>query len=113
MNTSEILNTAADLIEERGWRQGTAGAGEGVCAISALAAAAPGPSKWLHAANVFADYLSVELVFVWNDAPERTATDVVAALRSAAAIEQARETARGPLGDQKPIRVPVPSGGAR
>lgn len=55
----------------------------------------------------------------WNDTRARNAAEVIEVLRGAAAvqqlretddaaIEEARETARGPLGDAPPVKFPVP-----
>lgn len=96
MNVSEILNKAADLIEPEGaWTQGTwartangsddAAIGEDVCWCAYGA---------IRRASEFVNDLSDECVekvrqlvgdvITWNDAPERTQAEVVAALRAAA-----------------------------
>ena len=66
--TSEVLNRAADLIEERGWTQGTQG--------------------W----KVDGAFLDTDEPWKWNDTRGRTASEVIEVLRATAVIEAARET---------------------
>ncbi len=114
--TSAVLNRAADLIQERGWAQGSAsmeGHG-GVCIMAALHLAHTGrlPAvRWTGevtpdpytvtfqcpAGQAVWDYLALDggedAAWEWNDDlnPFVGGGQVVEVLRAAAAIEQARE----------------------
>ncbi len=96
MNTSEVLDRAADLIEERGWHQGGAGwGGDGsLCVINACSQVDRRMGAWLDATDRVMDYLGINGGLAgWNDAPGRTQAEVVGVLRAAAVVEAARETA--------------------
>ena len=114
MNTSEVLNRAADLIEERGWQQGfkgwRAGTGAALCMEGAIAAAMgiedPTASGDISSAfegcpaytavmrhlkddsrwSLFRDH-----IFDWNDVYDRKAYEVTEVLRACAVIEASRE----------------------
>lgn len=109
MNTADILDKAADLIEERGWHQGDYVGPTGcLCPYGAMYLAVgitpagrgntndwPGwtPDRggpFLDAARWLARYLRGRAVSVWNDAEGRTKEEVVSTLRAAA--QAARET---------------------
>ena len=101
MNTSEILDRAADLIEERGWTQGWyCGPTGELCAAGAMfVAIGLRPAGWTapehpahrramvaferHLMDTF-DYFGAHN---WNDEPGRTQAEVVNALRAAARAE--------------------------
>jgi hypothetical protein len=104
VNTSEILDKAADLIEERGWNQGWyVNDCGGMCVRGAMFAAvgvaipvsktAPWPTyepqlgRDVYAATVVMDEHVRTPVERWNDYPRRTAAEVVEALRAAARAE--------------------------
>ena len=91
MKTSEVLNTAADIIEKQGWWQDGRDA-VGVCASNAIARAS---EIGYHPAHErFIDHIGgvkLQDIFDWNDAPGRTAAEVVETLRAAAVIAEARE----------------------
>jgi hypothetical protein len=112
MRTSEVLDKAADLIEERGWRQGGAGWGDTpdapLCLEGGILAALG--REWHMVGNFTAthdefqtcpSYLAVRsylgMTEVWqdvydfNDDPDRTAAEVIEVLRACAVIEAARE----------------------
>lgn len=134
MKTSEVLNRAADLIEERGWTTGNSGfSGPRICLEGGLIAAlGMGPrfvdvnlsALWACPAyRSVALYLDRDLtidresllpkepLWRWNDVEGRTATEVIEALRACAVIESAREEARLP-GGVRPLpghSVPVPA----
>ena len=111
MNTSEVLNRAADLIEERGWATGNCGMdaspGAALCLEGALGAAmgvavVDGLSAYpiydyteIEVAPVYQilqDYLAwMSDLYMWNDRRDRTQAEVVEALRACAVIEAARE----------------------
>lgn len=99
MNTSEILNKAADIVEQRGHSKGVYSDSTGrVCAVGAINAAILGTTKiehlpiWYSGLDTHAGRVLHSLVCAdeywsitdWNDAPERTKEEVVAALRQAA-----------------------------
>jgi hypothetical protein len=115
--TSEVLNRAADLIEERGWAQGPAwdwyGDGSALCLEGAIGIAAGIPTEsttWqphneCPAGVAVREYLGLAAVapyprtvrdgsqplWTWNDEATRTAAEVIEVLRAAALIEQAKE----------------------
>lgn len=121
MRTSETLNLAADLIEERGWNgieqsedQWGLKPGSPVCLEGALIAATETPRdrlmltycEWANicpAGAAVREYLGLgqakerldiaygKRLYEWNDAPGRTAAEVVEVLRAAALIEAAKE----------------------
>jgi hypothetical protein len=98
----ELLDAAADMIERDGHIKGKMHTVHGSCAagalemvanlsgtfdaldraFSALAAALTGAPDGIH--------LSPTVILDWNDAPERTAAEVIAMLRAVAASEKAR-----------------------
>ena len=108
MNTADILDKAADLIEQRGWAQGYfVDHRGGLCARGAIYAACgmePDPDPhvrivewpgWNPADPAWdalcqLDTAVDDFAEMWNDAPERTKEEVVSALRAAA--QAARES---------------------
>ena len=107
MLTSEVLNKAADLIEERGWAKGPAAwafgysPGAPVCLEGGIQAALGIDFEGFdpYAFQGCPSYKAVETyleaapgeVWDWNDQPERTATEVIEVLRACAVIEASRE----------------------
>lgn len=110
--TSEVLNRAADLIEERGWNQGgddgawhpRPGSAGPLCIEGALNAILGIRNKWMCPAwRAVASHLmgrpdvqinpisGLPIVFAWNDRPERTQNEVIEVLRACAVIEASRE----------------------
>ena len=110
MQTSDVLNKAADHIQQYGHHKGAAlGGGHwstaSACTIGAISIAgtdAGGERNTVELAALAAMicHLGTGLVG-WNDAPERTASEVVEALRAAALIEAAKEI---------DVRVVAPAG---
>lgn len=112
METSEVLNNAADLIERDGWTQGNEGmlvARVPHCLEGAIAAAS-GLKSWVEshrgplyrnhdvkvcpAGKALGEYLGSDMpAWAWNDQRHRTAIEVVALLRAVAVVEAAREEA--------------------
>lgn len=108
--TSEVLNRAADLIEDYGWGQGVGsmiGAG-GVCVMGAILHAVQGrfarPDEndqdtydvvdACPAGQAMYRYLALpegSELFDWNDKKVRTQSEVVEAIRACAVIEASRE----------------------
>lgn len=96
MTTSQVaadLVAAAAYIERYGWIQGKTGSPGGpVCAAGALRAIASAPAwnpvteeqlqRYSDSWDAATDYLGRALPN-WNDEPERTQAEVVAALRAA------------------------------
>jgi hypothetical protein len=94
MNTADILERAADLIEPKGaWMQG------GLrrfhddrpicwCAVGAIYHVAKTPDEALTVRGALGALLD-QSVPEWNDAPGRTQAEVVAKLREAAALARA------------------------
>lgn len=112
LTTSETLNLAADLIEERGWARGncamqTTGPTclEGAIGAAINASTRPpytcdsSPSVLVYgyseihahpAYKAIVEHLGV-VGWVWNDSRSRTQAEVIAVLRATAVIESARE----------------------
>jgi hypothetical protein len=113
MKTSEVLDRAADLIEERGWGSGPTsvmGVG-GACLIGAMYAASndgafaddecapyvwiaksdPGLSAFHYLRHLDGYIYRPADLWHWNDTPGRTASEVVEVLRACAVIEASRE----------------------
>jgi len=88
--TEAALRAAADLIDADGWQQGTYRGPRGERCCSAALADAAGPAGMLAAAAALSRQLGGPHVRIedWNDAPFRTAAEVVAALRAAADAEE-------------------------
>jgi hypothetical protein len=115
MKTSDVLNKAADLIEERGWQNADHSVGDdpwgggadgstplclegGILAALGLSTGKEliPPIGFTRCASyrAVADHLygdPARMVFTWNDAPGRTAAEVIEVLRACALIEAARE----------------------
>ena len=112
MNTSEVLNRAADLIEERGWVRGSKGWGifrddSPLCLEGGILAALG--VKWddvdlsefveCPAYRAVESYLGIDFdpngdlieIWQWNDEDQRTANEVIEVLRACAVIEASRE----------------------
>lgn len=87
VKVAEVLNGAADLIERDGWCQGTPPESGPVCAGVAITRAARRGAVRLTERAVFqlGEVIGQQWsVIPWNDAPGRTAAEVVGALRAAA-----------------------------
>lgn len=94
MLNSVALDLAADHIQKHGWWSATDGVVYGdnpKCAHNAIALVAgqSSPAKEALYRYLGGDHLGV--IFDWNDAPERTASEVIEVLRACALIEQAKE----------------------
>lgn len=94
-DAESVLLRAAEIIRERGLHKGSYGrAGKAVCAMGAIHEAECG--YWAPADRVFSTQAAMRLqmllnetderldILRWNDAPDRTADEVVATLRAAA-----------------------------
>jgi hypothetical protein len=92
MTPSQVLRKAAEVIEEFGWIQGEyGGADEGYCVDGAIQCAAHGAYDRFLARSLLCGYLRASWLPLWNDAPERTKDQVIAALRAAAERPEAGE----------------------
>ena len=85
---ADVLNRAAELIEERGWCQHSYhGSGGTLCAEGAIFEAISefGLPRYSHHVSTWIDrpFAPKSLPF-WNDRPERTREEVVAKLRELA-----------------------------
>ena len=116
MNTSEVLNRAADLIEQRGWAQGAGWQATTpttpLCAEGAIRAVAVDHEAEQVAVARVSEHLGLPATFpyrhsdlmtwdcrylwVWNDVAPVEATEVIAVLRAAALVEAAKENAETP-----------------
>jgi hypothetical protein len=86
-----VLDRAADLIEERGWIQGRCKDETGICALHAIDLATPDDDDdemYWHTSEAVWQRVGWNITG-WNDAPGRTAAEVIAALRAAAESERA------------------------
>jgi hypothetical protein len=97
----DVLNAAADLLEEKGWTQKVAEDSQGRhCLVGALDYAArdlPGAVKTFDdALEAVQQRLPGGWVVNWNDTPGRTAEQVIALLRRVAAEETETST---PIGE--------------
>lgn len=102
MTPEEALLKAADKLGECGWTQGTLKDGDdAMCAVGAVRAALGGHHALTspdecdsEALQMLGDHLGLvpkvgygympRAVAIWNDAPERTAEDVILAMKKAA-----------------------------
>lgn len=85
----QLLWDAANIIERKGWGQGDGlrDPKSGHCVVTAINAAQDDGCFFNRALDCFkaaAGIPSAGEVFLWNDAPERTAAEVIQALRDAA-----------------------------
>lgn len=97
MKPQQILNRAADIIEQAGWTQGAlalddAGRPTGslspiaacYCTIGAIQKAASGHKRVIeHADAALRTHLGIQDTVMWNDKAGRTKEEVIAALRGA------------------------------
>lgn len=89
---ADVLDAAAVLLERDGWCQGQNRDQQGrCCAAEAIRVAADGGALYVDAmfavvATVRREHAGVAL---WNDAPARTASEVIGRLRQVAASERA------------------------
>lgn len=100
MKPSEILTRAADLIEPPGaWGkgQGTRNPEGCHCVLSAITAADTSgfmSKAWSDAIDFLEQVIGPgACAYKWNDAPERTQAEVVAATRAAAELAKQQEVA--------------------
>lgn len=96
MNVSEVLDRAADVLEEDGWCQYSMHDELGrYCALGAIKAVTPDPDAFAergYATRALRDYLSPTRPFQiskWNDNPDRTKEEVIDALQQAARLVRA------------------------
>jgi hypothetical protein len=85
-----VLLDAAEYIERHGWCQNQTWNEDGaVCAEGAILCAAGETHGYKPAARLgaYLDLMEVNEIADWNDAPSRTKSEVVAALREAAKLE--------------------------
>lgn len=105
MNTSESLNKAADLLESEGWTQGAWHDEDGYCAIGAIDEVMI--NEWgktdkedyalwnsLHQTKLatrrqFREYVGMGIAW-WNDNVAQSKEEVVAAMRAAALVAEAK-----------------------
>jgi hypothetical protein len=101
MKTSEVLYGAADHIAVFGHHKGSGAEDSGlpltqsaVCTLGALTVVEINNegAPYIAARDALRTHLGGNIV-AWNDAPERTAAEVIATLRAAAVIEAAKEQA--------------------
>jgi hypothetical protein len=89
-DVQRVLLRAAEIIEERGWCRAAYIENGRLCAVGAIATAAEGNAFSLaprveRAIRSFNDFIGGSVrIEAWNDAPGRTQSEIVNALRSAA-----------------------------
>ncbi len=81
MTPADVLDAAADLLERDGWCQGNHRHAAGTCVDYALHAA----TQPVHNTARQALQRRVGPVAEWNNAPDQTAANVIATMRSVAA----------------------------
>lgn len=91
---ADVLNKAADLIDERGWFQKSPDA-TSLCALKAIQhASSAGPARF-QARAAFVRHVGAQVgpmgspsvaIIDWNDEPGRTQAEVTAALRETAKV---------------------------
>jgi len=87
MSAADVLNKAADLLEQYGWCQGAYMDSAGrMCASQALTQAEPSAYRRHEARKVLREVIGVDFLNIpaWNDHPRRTAEQVIATFRAAA-----------------------------
>lgn len=89
---AQVLRDAAELIERDGWRQGgLVGEHTAVCIIDAIFAAGP-RRGYQSIVDAVKAHLGVGVALsTWNDAPDRTEAEVLAALRACADEQEASD----------------------
>jgi hypothetical protein len=83
-DVANVLNDAADHLCFGGWVQGQHYRGTASCAVGALDRATPRSRLVMQAEETLKRYLGVRSIMSWNDSPDRTADEVVNAMRHAA-----------------------------
>lgn len=83
--TQALQNKAADLIKQRGWRQGSSRSDDRLCLVKAIAQAVwPHDNDYFPVAEAIVERLGLsnryDLVD-WNDHEDRTEAEVLAVLR--------------------------------
>lgn len=87
MTTAEGLRAAGELLRTKGWCQQVSQDRDGRhCAIGAIMAVF-NRYEQRHAIAALSGIVGCSLISEWNDAPERTEAEVVAAFERAAAGE--------------------------
>lgn len=97
METADILEKAAEVLDARGWCQGHYQDDQGqLCAVGAIRVATWGTARWDHsnaveylasrmAQEAMSAHLGVEDIAVgWNDRPGRTKDEVIDTFKHAA-----------------------------
>lgn len=132
--TSAVLDAAADAIQMAGWTTANLTAPDGdpwgreagapMCLEGGIMAAAGIPESFMVAAcpayRAVWDYLDgadswanvpdQSRLYDWNDAPGRTAEEVIEVLRAAAAVERVKEaTVAGYETEDQPLPVQIPA----
>jgi hypothetical protein len=90
------LRAAAEVLRRDGWTQEKFTSLAGChCAAGAMRMVAEDVEKWRDAIDALCDGLAIApypiSVYRWNDAPERTADEVIAALEAAADAAEAAQ----------------------
>lgn len=81
----KTLLKAAEIVRERGLRQGAYGFDGGpVCAVGAMFAADTTGASVLAARDALSKHLGVQHPMFWNDKPGRTAEEVAAVMETVA-----------------------------
>jgi hypothetical protein len=104
LSAADVLDRAADLIDERGHYQGTHKTLRSVCAVLAISDLTPdgGASKKV-ALDTLCDFVGqpqskgLTLVYRWND--DNSTAFVLAGMRACAALLRARESAPTPVAE--------------
>lgn len=83
MTPAEILARAAQIIEERGWRQGELGDPDigPRCVLGAVNNVRCGTPRYAKAIGLIQEQIGTNRIAEWNDDPSRTLPQVLAMLR--------------------------------
>lgn len=96
MNAPDVLNLAADRIDDQGWwHKPDPRSGGGTCVVLAISAVATSELEGQEAADALAAYLGlpwthspISPLVKWNDTVGRTKLEVTVALRAAALVNE-------------------------
>lgn len=91
MTPSQALRKARTLIDTAGWIQHEARTPAGFCALGALMQV----GLMYQTYHGFCEAIGCKAISTWNDAPERTKADVLAAFDRAIAAAEAAEQGGG------------------
>lgn len=84
-STQTVLRQARNKVA-KGWCQGAEFDGKNYCALGAVDASTTDLNELIDALDIFAGAVDTDRIGIWNDRPERTKTQVLAAFDAAISI---------------------------